>query len=258
MLQSFIIVLREGFEAFLIVAITLAYLRRTGQGSLSRAVHWGIAVSVLVSAALGFVLMRGVNQALWEGVLGVVAMVLVTSLVVHMWRTGPRLKRDVENHLEEVSARPTRWSALFGVFLFTVLMISREGMETALMLLQIRGKFSLVAGALLGLAGAAAMSWAWARFGHRINLRRFFQVTGIFLLLFVLQIGIYSFHEFTEAGLLPDSEALHAATEPFSPDGLYGKWFSMAMVAVCAGWLVFAWLVDRVHGRRAGQAAPVR
>jgi high-affinity iron transporter len=78
-----------------------------------------------------------------------------------------------------------------------------------------------------------------------IYVYRFFEVTGIFLLLFMLQVGIYSFHEFSEAGLLPNSDALHAATEKFSPDGLYGKWFSLVMISVCALWLIGGWLKDR-------------
>src|ERR1051325_3807902 len=123
-------------------------------------------------------------------------------------------------------------------------MITREGMETALMLMQIREQ--MLTGALLGLGAAALFAWGWTRFAHLINIRRFFQVTGIFLLLFMVQVGIYSFHEFSEAGLLPNSEALHAATEKFSPDGLYGKWFSVVMISACAAWLLGAWLVDRV------------
>src|SRR5204863_4109292 len=133
---------------------------------------------------------------------------------------------------------------------FTFLMVTREGMETALLLLQVRDP-QLINGALLGLLAAAAFAWAWARFGHLINVRRFFQVTGIFLLLFMIQVAIYSFHEFAEAGLLPNSEALHAATEKFSPDGLYGKWFSVFMVGVCAAWLLGAWLMDRSKSLRA-------
>ena len=257
MLQSFVIVLREGFEAFLIVAITLAYLRKTGRGYLSRAVHWGIVASIVASGTLGWVLLQGVNQSLWEGVLGGCAMVLVVSLVVHMWRTGPRMKREMETRLGEVSSRPTTRASFAGVFLFTLFMMSREGMETALMLLQLR-RGSLLVGALAGLAGAATLAWAWARFGHLIDLRRFFQVTGIFLLLFVVQIGIYTFHEFSEAGVLPNSEALHAATEAYSPDGVYGQWFSTGMVAVCAAWLAAAWLHDRIQKGRGGpgEAAP--
>jgi len=128
------------------------------------------------------------------------------------------------------------------------LTISREGMETALMLLQVRTP-RLVWGALIGLAAAGSMAWAWARFGHLINVKRFFQVTGIFLLLFMAQVAIYTFHEFAEAGVLPNSEALHAATEKFSPEGLYGQWFSVLMVAVCGLWLLGSWVADRLrHG----------
>jgi len=179
-------------------------------------------------------------------VLGVVAIVLVLSLVAYMWRTGPRLKEKMEEKLGEVSGHRSGWTAFAGVFLFTVLTISREGMETALLLLQVRSP-RLIWGALLGLAAAASLAWAWAQFGHLINVKRFFQVTGIFLLLFMAQVAIYTFHEFAEAGLLPNSEALHTATEKFSPDGLYGKWFSLVMVGVCAAWLVGAWLVDRLR-----------
>ena len=108
----------------------------------------------------------------------------------------------------------------------------------------------LLSGALLGLAAAVAMAWAWGQFGHLINVKRFFQVTGIFLLLFMTQVAIFTFHEFAEAGVLPNSEVLHAATEKFSPDGLYGQWFSLVMVCTCALWLLGAWIVDRLKVAR--------
>ncbi|MCI0356115.1 MAG: FTR1 family protein, partial [Acidobacteria bacterium] len=231
-------------EAFLIVAITLAYLKKTGRSMLARAVYWGVFAALIASAVLGWVLRQGVNQALWEAVLGLVTVVLVGTLVVHMWRTAHRLKRDIEDHLEGVSTRRTGVAAFTGVFLFTVIMIAREGMETALLLYQVRDQ-GILTGAFLGLATAAALAWAWGRYGHLINLKRFFQVTSIFLLLFMLQVGIYSFHEFAEAEVLPNSEALHAATEIFSPQGLYGRWFSLGIVAVCVLWLGIAAVMDR-------------
>lgn len=61
------------------------------------------------------------------------------------------------------------------------------------------------------------------------------------------QVAIFTFHEFAEAGLLPNSEALDAATEEFSPDGRYGQWFSLVMVGACAAWLLGAWVVDRIR-----------
>jgi high-affinity iron transporter len=248
MIPALIIVFREGFEAFLSVAIILAYLRKTGREWLLPSVYWGIAASIVASFALGWELMR-VNQSLWEGVLGLVAAILVATFVVHVWRAAPHLKRDMEQQLEAASTQTSRFVAIGAVFGFTVLMVTREGMETALMLIQVRtGRFIL--GSMLGIGAAALMSWAWAHYGHRINIRRFFQVTGLFLLLFALQIVFYSIHEFSEAGLLPNSEAIHTATEPFSPVGVYGKWFSVLMVGICAVWLITMSMKDRLERSR--------
>src|ERR1051325_3188425 len=263
MLQSFIIVLREGFESFLLVAVIFSYLRRSGQKQLASAVYTAIVAALGISAALGYLLFQmqtgnaavekyfgaGVagclgNEALREAVLGTIAIVMVASLVIYMWRTGPKLKQKMEERLGEVSLKRSGLVAYVGIFLFTALTISREGMETALMLLQVRTP-RLVWGALLGLAAAGSMAWAWGRFGHLINVRRFFQVTGIFLLLFMAQVAIYTFHEFSEAGVLPNSEAIHAATEKFSPEGVYGQWFSVVMVGVCAAWFLGAWFPAR-------------
>src|SRR5687767_10722373 len=196
MIPALIIVFREGFEAFITVAIIFAYLRKTGRDFLRPAVYWGIGVSLIASVGLGFVLMR-VNQPLWEGILGIVAVVLVVSFVIHLWRTAPKLKENMEVRLEVASTKRSKILSLAAVFFFTVLMITREGMEAALMLIQVRtGRF--IIGGLAGLAAAGLMAWAWGRYGQRINLKHFFQVTGIFLLLFSLQILVYSFHEFSE------------------------------------------------------------
>jgi high-affinity iron transporter len=243
MLQAFIVVFREGFESFLIVGVILAYLRRIGQSRLVPAMYWGIAASVLASAGLGYMLSRGVNEALWEGVFGVVTIVLVGSLVIHMWKAGAQMKRDMENRLTRISSGSSKRLAFAGVFLFTLVMITKEGMETVLMLFQIHDP-KLVTGVVLGVLGATAISWAWVNFGHLINVKRFFQVTSIFLLLFMVQIAIYSFHEFSEAGVLPNSQVLHEATEPFSPTGIYGSWFSTIAIGACAVWLMGAWISD--------------
>ncbi len=256
MLPALIIVFREGFEAFLSVAIILTYLRKTGRDWLRPAVHWGVVASLFASFALGWVLMRiaSEQQPLWEGILGLVAAILVATFVVHVWRAAPHMKRDMEVRLEAATSQGSRVLATAGVFLITVLMVTREGMETALMLMQVRnGRFIL--GSFIGLGAAAAMSWAWAHYGHRLDVKRFFQVTSLFLLLFTLQILCYSIHEFSEAGLLPNSEAIHNATEPFSPVGRYGKWFSVVMVAVCAVWLAGVTLKERAERGLARQAS---
>jgi high-affinity iron transporter len=245
MLQALIIVFREGFEAFLTVAIIFAYLKKTGRNALRPAVWWGIGISVIASVALGYLLQR-INQPLWEGILALVAAVLVASFVIHIWRVAPTMKREMESRLEQRASGPWAW---FGVFGFTLLMITREGMETALMLIQVRqSQFWL--GCALGLAAAAAMSWLWAHYGHRINVKRFFQVTGLFLLLFTVQIVFYAIHEFSEAELLPNSEAIHLATEPYSADGRYSMHIMFGMLAICAVWLATMTYIDRMRERK--------
>jgi high-affinity iron transporter len=248
MLQAFIVVFREGFESFLIVGIILAYLRRIDRPQLIPAMYWGIGASILASAGLGYMLSKGVNEALWEGLFGVATIVLVGSLVIHMWRAGGRMKRDMESKLSRISSRSSRGWAFAGVFLFTLVMITKEGMETVLMLFQIH-EAQLITGVVLGVIGATGISWAWVNVGHLINVKRFFQVTSIFLLLFMVQIGIYSFHEFSEAGVLPNSAVLHEATEPLSPTGIYGSWFSIIAIAVCALWLAGAYVSDSLKKR---------
>jgi high-affinity iron transporter len=252
MLQGFVITLREGLEAFLIVAISLAYLRRTGRQHLAPAVHWGILVSVLVSAVAGVLFQRASNQALWEGILAIVAAVLVGSLIVHMWRAAKTIKGDIERRLEASAIKRAR-PAFLGVFFFTVLMITREGMETALflnaVLFQVRSAI-VFTGALGGLLAAVTVAWLWAKYGHRVNLSRFLQVTAIFLLVFVVQLLVYGFHELTEANVLPYSEQLHWATEPYGPDGQYGQLLTYLLVLLPLGWLAATAIKRRgVHKR---------
>jgi high-affinity iron transporter len=242
MLEAFVITLREGLEAFLIVAISLAYLKKTERWSLTGAVYWGIAASVLVSVGAGLLFQRASNQALWEGVPAIIAAVLVATLTVHMWRAGKRMRQEIHERLERSAAKVGR-AAWLGVFGFTVLMIGREGMETVVLfnalVFQVQST-QLVAGAALGIVAAGLVALAWGRWGHRVNLGLFLQVSAVFLLVFVLQLFLYGFHELTEAGVLPASEALHWATEPYGPDGRYGVWLTYLMVLLPGTWLLAA------------------
>ena len=245
--QAFVITLREGLEAFLIIAISLAYLRKTGRRELIPAIHWGIGASILLSIGAGLLLSRARNQALWEGILAIVAAVLVASLTVHMWRAGKHMKKEIEGKLEASAVR-TGPAAFWGVFLFTLLMISREGMETAMLmnalLFQVKA-MRIVGGAIAGTLVAAFIAYLWSRYGYRVNLARFFQVTAVFLIVFVVQLLIYGFHELAEAHVLPNSEALHWATEPYGPDGIYGQYLTYMLVAMPLGWLALSSLFGK-------------
>lgn len=259
MLQAFVITLREGLEAFLIIGISLAYLRKSGRGELIPAVHWGIGLSVLLSVFAAYLFQQAANQALWEGVLALVAAASVATLTVHMWRTAKKIKSEIEGRLR-ASTEQTGAAAWLGVFLFTLLMISREGMETALLmgtlLTQVQ-TVTVIAGAVAGTLVAAVVAMMWSRYGHRVNLALFFQVTAIFLLVFVGQLLIYGFHELTEANVFPNSEALHWATEPYGPDGAYGQYLTYLLVAGPLSWLLFAMVTGNGRGPQRG-AAPGR
>lgn len=236
MLQASVITLREGLEAFLIVAISLSYLRKSGREALTSAVRWGIAAALVASGLGGLLLYRAANQEWLDGPLALLAAASVSWMVVHMWRAGRRMRGDIEGHLRTSTAKPGT-AAFVGVFLFTLLMVSREGIETALLLIQLRQTAHLVVGALIGVAGAAGVAWLWSRYGHRVNLALFFQVTAIFLCVFVVQLVIFGVHEMSEQGYLPFSGAVHAATESWGPDSPFGHLLTYLLVVLPVGWL---------------------
>jgi high-affinity iron transporter len=245
MLQAFIITLREGFEAFLIVAISLAYLRQTGRSQLTAAVHWGVAVALGISVLGGYLLYNAANQEWLDGPLALVAAVSVTWMIVHMWRYGRRMKGDIEGRLRSSTSRAGA-GAFVGVFLFAVLMVSREGIETALLLIQLRETAHLAAAAVVGLAGSASLAWLWSRYGRRINLSLFFQLTAIFLLVFVVELVIQGFHEMAEQHFLPYSDIIHERTESWGPDSLFGHLLTYLLVVLPVGWLLIS---SKVGGR---------
>ena len=252
--QAFVITLREGLEAFLIVAISLSYLRKRGRDELTKGVHWGIVVAIAVSVVGGYLLYHAANQDRLEGPLALVAAVSVATLTVHMWRTGRRMKGEIEGHLRS-SAERAGLGALVGVFLFTLLMVGREGMETALLLLQLQSTHYLVFGATAGVLAAAGIAWLWSRYGHRVNLGLFFQVTAIFLFVFVVQLFIQGIHESSEQNYLPYSAAIHEATESWGPDSVFGHTLTYLLVLLPAGWLAVRGMTTSFSGGSGGGAS---
>ena len=260
MWQGFTIALREGIEAFLIVAMTLSYLKRTGRAALARAVYWGTAVSALACFGAGLLFERAANKSLWEGILALVAALLVGSLLVYMKRVSARLKSDLEARLQARAEAGSPKRAFWGVFGFTLLMITREGMETALLittaLFQLKSS-TVFSGLALGLAAAAAIGFAWTRLGRGVDVRALLNVSAVFLSIFLLQLVLYGVHELAEAGLLPSSQAVHDATEILGPDGKIGHLLAYTLAAVPTIWLVGLWWKRRVrrldpaHGRSA-------
>ena len=124
-------------------------------------------------------------------------------------------------------------------------MISREGMETALLLMQLHETTNLLLGAALGSVAAAGVAWLWSRFGHRVNLQLFFQATAIFLFVFVVQLLIKGTHEMSEAGYLPYSEIIHSSTEAWGPDSLFGHVLTYLLVVLPLAWIAIKSFVSK-------------
>jgi high-affinity iron transporter len=206
MFQSLVITLREGVEAALILGIVLGYLKKTGRQALDRYVWWGLASAVAASLAAAYVIHRfEVIEDAYEGWLMLVGAVFVATMVYWMWRTGKRLKQEIETRLSELSASASRRAA-WGVFLFVFLMVFREGAETVLFLAAVSLRTTELLnfiGGMLGLALAVALGVAFFKGSVKVNLRKFFTITTMVLFVVAGQLLVSGIHELSEAQVLP-------------------------------------------------------
>lgn len=233
MIESIVVTLREGVEAALVVAILIAYLSRIGRNELNRFVYNGVLAAVLGSVAAAWVFQRiAINQEAFEGVLLLVAAVFVTTFLLWMHRAARYLRAEIESRVDRVLARGSRRAVGAGLFLLTFIMILREGVETVIFL----GAISMstdslwaLLGAVVGLALSVVFAVLFVRGSLRINLRRFFQVTEVVLLLFVLQLLINSYHELSEAGWVPAGPGSMAVVGPIVS---YNIVFIFAILAI--------------------------
>ena len=208
MFEAFVIALREGAEAALVVGLLLAVLEKSGRSALRRAVFGGLAAAAAASVALAFLLSRlrldPENEAV-EGPILLVSAFLVGSLVVWMARHGRRLKGVIERRVEALAPAGTGRAARVGVFLLAFLLVGREGVELVLFLgaatLRADGVPALLGG-LGGLALAVGLGLAFFRGSLRVDLRRFFGVTTAMLLVFAVELLALALHEFVEAGAI--------------------------------------------------------
>lgn len=247
MFETLMITFREGLEAFLIIAITLAYLSKTGGQKLIPSVKTGCYVAVIACAILGVVLAEiGGLTAFWEGTLALAAAILVITCTIHMLKMGKHMKKEITSAIDKAVANPSS-STKLGIFFFVLLMIGREGLEAATMIASVAQNTNgtqLVAGGILGLLLAASVAWAWSQYGHRVNLGLFFQVTAVFMILFSIQLLIYAFHEYTESpelyklGII-DTAYWHEVTEAYGPEGKIGRGISYSLLFVPLAFLIY-------------------
>jgi high-affinity iron transporter len=208
-----VVVLREGFEASLVVGIVLAFLDRTGRRDGFAAVWAGVAAALILSLAVGTALfaagkeLEGRSEAIFEGVVMLTAAALLTWMIFWMRSRARTLRSEIEGKTQAaVEAGST-----IGLALVVFVGVAREGVETALFLFSsVEGSSPLVSlvGAVIGGAAAVGLGYLFYRGSHRLNLRWFFTITSALLLLFAGFLLASGLHELAEAGVIPESEAL--------------------------------------------------
>jgi high-affinity iron transporter len=248
MFDSLVIALREGVEAALIVGIVLGYLKKAGRENWVRVVWWAVVTAVVLSGLAAYFLRRWeISEDAYEGWMMLVGAVFVASVVIWMWRTGKRMKQEIEGKLSALSAKPASSGAL-GIFLFVLLMVTREGVETAIFLGAVSFHTTALLnfmGAVLGLILAIGLGVAFFKGSVKVNLRKFFNVTSLVLLVAAAQLLISGLHELSEAMILPSGPREMAIIGPIVNSDAF---FFVGIIALC----LFLVLAQKI---RAGSGA---
>ncbi|GAB3769258.1 high-affinity iron transporter [Nocardioides ginsengisegetis] len=221
MLANYLIGLREGLEAALVVSILVAYLVKSERRHLLTRIWVGVALAVGVSLAFGALLTYGPSGLTFEaqeaigGTLSIIAVCFVTWMIFWMARAARAMSGELRGQIDK-AAEGSRWSLV----LVAVLAVGREGLETALFLWaatkagtrEAAGSatptWEPLLGAALGLATAVVIGYLLYRGAISINLSRFFTWTGYFLILVAAGVLSYGVHDLQEAGILPGLDTI--------------------------------------------------
>lgn len=209
---AFLIALREGIEAALIISILLAYLTQIRQTEKQHLVWWGTGLAIAVSVLVGTVIFaigaefEGAAEQVFEGLVTLAAVGVLTWMIFWMRRQGAKVKSELQERVD--TALLTGGFALAALAFVAVL---REGVETALFIfaaakgtaVESGGVGGQVVGATLGLVVAVALGVLLYRGGLRLNMRSFFRITGLLLIVVAAGLFAYALHELQEAGWLP-------------------------------------------------------
>ncbi len=234
MLQAFIITLREGVEAALIVGITLAYLAKIGRPELRKTVYAALAAAFLSSIGVAVVISRThLNEDIFEGWIMLIAAFFVITMVIFMMKTGRKLKGEVESKVGLLTGE----GAWFGLFLFVFLMVLREGAETVLILAAVSlnsTELMSFLGTLLGLLAAIAFGVMFVKGSVRVNLQKFFRITTAIMFLVAAQLVISGLHELSESGVIASSKREMAIIGPI----VSNDWFFFVTIFALAALMI--------------------
>ena len=229
MLQAFIITLREGVEASLIIGIVFAYLSKIGRTELKKTVFWALG-SALAASLLGAAILARTqfNSDIFEGWVMLTAAAFVVSMIWFMHKTARTLKSEIEAKL----ARAAAGTSQVGLFFFVFLLVLREGVETVLILSAVSlnsTELLSFTGTLLGVAVSVVFGVLFIRGSVKINLQRFFRVTTVILYFVTFQLVVSGLHELSENGVLPSSAAEMRFIGPIVRNDLF---FFVTMLAL--------------------------
>jgi high-affinity iron transporter len=245
LLSAFLIALREGVEAALVVGIVLVYLNRTDRSNLVRWVWGGVTAAVASSLAVAIALERWkVSEDGFEGLLLLLAAVFVVTMIVWMNRVARHLKTEIEKRVEKHAAK-SEFSAGLGLATFVFLMVVREGAELALILRAVELSTEGLAvwiGTILGLAVAIAVGVFFFQGTLKISLGRFFSATSTILIIVAVQLALTGVHELSEAMWLPSSRVEMAYVGPI----VRNEFFFFTVILGAAALLVLReWMAAR-------------
>jgi len=236
MLETFIVTLREGVEAALIVGITLAYLAKIGRPELRKSVYAALAAAFVGSIGVAILLSRThYNEDIFEGWVMLAAAFFVITMIIFMMKTGRKLKGQIEGKVGLLAGQGS-W---LGLFFFVFLMVLREGVETVLILAAVTLNTSALLsfiGTLLGAAAAVLFGVMFVKGSVRINLQKFFRVTTVILFFVAGQLIITGLHELSENGVLPSSKREMAIIGPIVRNDMF---FFVTILALAALMVLF-------------------
>ena len=254
MFSAFLIALREGVEASLVVGIILVYLSRTGRQQLAKFVWYGVAAAAALRLAVAVALEHWqISEDGFEGVLLLVAAFFVVTMIIWMNRVARHLKKDIEQKVEAYAARAGN-AAGWGIFLFVFLMVVREGAELALILRAVElssAGLQTWIGTIVGIAAAVAVGLFFFKGTLRVPLHRFFAVTSIILMLVAFQLALTGLHELSESRWLPSSKHEMAVIGPI----VNNEFFFFVFIFGAAALLVFREWQTAKHSKAAEVAS---
>jgi high-affinity iron transporter len=210
-LPTFVITLREGVEAALVVGIVLALLKKAKQSRLNPWVYAGVGVGIVVSALIGVLFSlvikflgeinpqyTSVVEPILEGTFGLLAIAMLSWMLIWMTKQARLMKAQVEGAVTDALNQNS--NAGWGVFILILVAVVREGFETVLFVAANFQQGLLPSlGALGGLAAAASIGVLLFKWGVKINIRQFFQVMGVLLVLIVAGLVVTALNNFDEA-----------------------------------------------------------